>query len=95
MKHNTHSRRAEECWIVAFIVWCLIMQAQAQTQKKTSISAIAGIVLGVGILIIGLNYWHAMKCVKSKGIDDMDDYINALEKRILELESQVLFMNIL
>jgi hypothetical protein len=58
-------------------------------QKKTSLSGVAVVVLCAGVFIIGLNYWHAMKCVKSKGIDDMDNYISALEKRILELESQV------
>lgn len=40
------------------------------------------------VVIIGFNYWHAMKCVEQNGLGDMEDYIKALEKRIASVELQ-------
>jgi len=41
------------------------------------------------IILIGFNYWHAMKCVESSGIGDLEEYSKAIDKRVLELESRV------
>lgn len=46
------------------------------------------------IILIGFNYWHAMKCVESSGMGDLEDYAKAIDKRVLELESQVFRIHI-
>ena len=61
-------------------------------KNHSSVTLIGGIVFLAGIMLIGFNYWHAMKCVRSKGLGDMDDYINALEGRISEMERQVVVL---
>jgi hypothetical protein len=49
---------------------------------------IGSVIILIGILIIGFNYWHAMKCVESNGLEDTNDYLLAMEKRILDVEYQ-------
>lgn len=41
------------------------------------------------VILIGFNYWHALKCVESSGMGDLEDYAKAVDKRVLELESRV------
>lgn len=67
----------------------LKMSPSNDHKKSISVGFIAAIVLGAGVTMILLNYWHAMKCVESKGLGDMNDYVEVLEKRILQLESNV------
>lgn len=50
--------------------------------------ATAGLI-GVTIALFGLNFWHASKCAESKSPEEIDEYIDALNKRLLEAESQV------
>jgi len=47
------------------------------------------------VILIGFNYWHAMKCVESNGMGDLEEYAKAIDKRVLELESQTLKNSIL
>jgi predicted negative regulator of RcsB-dependent stress response len=59
--------------------------------KKISTSYIILIacVLGVGIGLFGINYWHATKCTSDKSPQDYEDMISALNRRLLQAESQV------
>ena len=45
--------------------------------------------IGISIALFGLNFWHASKCVDSKSPAEVDAYIDALNKRLLQAESQV------
>mmetsp|Transcript_7228 Transcript_7228/g.10755 ORF Transcript_7228/g.10755 Transcript_7228/m.10755 type:complete len:231 (-) Transcript_7228:86-778(-) len=60
-----------------------------QKKGQISITTAAAFILFAGVFIIGFNYWHAMKCVQSSGLGDMDDYVKAMERRLLEVESQM------
>jgi hypothetical protein len=59
-----------------------------QKKNQSSLTVLAVVVLVSGGIIIGFNYWHAMKCVEQNGLGDMEDYIKALEKRIALVELQ-------
>lgn len=61
----------------------------SQKKSPNSISALGVFVFVAGLVIIGFNYWHAMKCVETNGLGDMGDYIRALEKRINQVEAKV------
>jgi hypothetical protein len=50
---------------------------------------VALIIIVGGALIVGFNYWHALQCVQSNGIGDFQDYIKAMESRILYAEAKV------
>ena len=67
------------------------MKSDGSASKKnhTSIPFLVGCVLVFGIVLIGFNYWHAMQCVQTQDIADIDEYAQNFEKRILEIESQV------
>lgn len=63
-----------------------------ENEKKgnhTSWSCIGSIIIVIGIIIIGFNYWHAMKCVESNGLEDSHEYIAAMNERVLYIENQV------
>jgi hypothetical protein len=47
------------------------------------------IVLGIGIVLIGFNYWHLMTCVKSESHLNLDEILPVYQQRVLEIESQV------
>ena len=57
----------------------------------TPIVVIAACLLGVALGLFGLNYWHASKCSNSKPPDEMEKYIDAINNRLLQAESQVFF----
>lgn len=65
------------------------------SSSSFSIGSMTVLVLAFGIILIGFNYWHAMKCVQNGGMGDLEDYAKAIEKRLLEVESQGLKNNIL
>jgi hypothetical protein len=56
---------------------------------STSYIVLIACVLGVGIGLFGINYWHATKCTSDKSPQDYEDMISALNRRLLEAESQV------
>lgn len=57
--------------------------------SHTSWSCIGSIIIVIGIVIVGFNYWHAMKCVESNGLEDSHEYIAAMNQRIVDIEYQV------
>lgn len=50
--------------------------------------ATAGLI-GVAIALFGLNFWHASKCAESKSPEEINEHVDALNKRLLQAESQV------
>jgi len=46
-------------------------------------------VIGLGIGLFGINYWHATKCASDRSPDEMEDLIEALKRRLLQAESQI------
>jgi hypothetical protein len=57
--------------------------------SSVSWSVIGSIIVVTGVVIVGFNYWHAMKCIEMNGIEDSHEYISAMEKRVLDIENQV------
>lgn len=49
----------------------------------------AACMIGVGMGLFGMNYWHASKCASDRSPNEVDDMIDALNKRILQAESMV------
>lgn len=49
----------------------------------------AACVLGLGLGLFGINYWHATKCASDRSPDEIEDMIQSLTRRLLEAESQV------
>lgn len=45
--------------------------------------------IGVAIALLGLNFYHASNCSQSKSTSEIDSYVDALNKRLLQAESQV------
>jgi hypothetical protein len=62
--------------------------SKGNSQHQSSWTWFGSIIIVIGIILIGFNYWHAMKCVESNGIEDTNDYLAAMEKRILDVEYQ-------
>ena len=50
--------------------------------------------LMLGLTVIYLNYSHTSGCNQADGVEDMKMYVDALNKRLLEAESQVTSYNI-
>ena len=72
------------------------MQTVSNMNKRNSSQTLSmgsmGIMIFIfAIILIGFNYWHAMKCVETSGMGDLEDYAKAIDKRVLELESKVFF----
>ena len=49
----------------------------------------AACVLGLGLGLFGINYWHATKCSSDRSPDEIEDMVIALKNRLLESESKV------
>lgn len=62
-----------------------------KSNSQVSMGTVGIMIFAFAIILIGFNYWHAMKCVESSGMGDFEDYAKAMNKRLLELESQVNF----
>jgi hypothetical protein len=58
---------------------------------STSMIVFAACVLGLGLGLFGINYWHATKCASDRSPDEIEDMIVALKSRLLESESKVNF----
>ena len=56
---------------------------------STSLLILAACVLGVGIGLFALNYWHATKCATEKSPDEIENLMESLNRRLLQSESQV------
>ena len=56
---------------------------------STSMVVFAACVLGLGIGLFGINYWHATKCASDRSPDEIEDMIVSLKNRLLESESKV------
>jgi len=44
--------------------------------------------IGVGVGLLGLNYWHTNKCTGGQSTEEIDNYIEALNKRLLQAEAK-------
>lgn len=58
-------------------------------KKQHNLTFLGSLVLFIGIIIIGFNYWHAMSCVQVINSYDIKEVTNKLEQRVLEAESKV------
>jgi hypothetical protein len=56
---------------------------------STSMIVLAACVLGLGLGLFGINYWHATKCASDRSPDEIEDMIISLKSRLLESESKV------
>jgi hypothetical protein len=61
----------------------------SNSASSASWTVIASILVVVGVIIVGFNYWHAMKCIEMNGFEDSQSYISAMEKRVSDIENQV------
>eukprot|EP01041_Mallomonas_annulata_P008381 gene8381-17285_t len=66
------------------------MIGQPKPFKKLSLSmaAVVACIIGIGLGILGLNYYHATRCTGSESSEEMELYIKSIEKRLLQAESQ-------
>lgn len=65
------------------------MNAVVQNKKiSLSMAAIVACMIGVGVGVFVLNFWHASRCNGSAASDHTDKYIEAIQKRLLQAESQ-------
>ena len=74
------------------------MNNQTSSSNKkgpTSIIIIAACLLGVAFGIFGLNYWHASRCSNSKPPEEIEKFVEAINRRLLMAESQVVPVNVL
>ena len=56
---------------------------------STSMIVLAACVLGLGLGLFGINYWHAAKCASDRSPDEIEDMIVSLKNRLLQSESKV------
>lgn len=57
---------------------------------STSLLAFAAVVLGVGLGLFGLNYWHATRCAESHSVEEIKGFMDVVSKRMLTAESQMI-----
>lgn len=50
---------------------------------------LAACIFGVAIGLFGLNFWHVSKCANNKTSSEIENYIEALNRRLLQAESLV------
>jgi flagellar basal body-associated protein FliL len=63
---------------------------QPKTKKLSSTFVIfIACVLGLGIGLLTINYWHTSSCSSHTSADEIDEFIDAFKRRILQAESQV------
>ena len=58
---------------------------------SSSIIVLAACLFGIAIGLFGLNLYHANKCSGSQSSEELENYITALNNRLLQAESQVNF----
>eukprot|EP01031_Cornospumella_fuschlensis_P029624 gene29624-35760_t len=67
------------------------MQTNSPPLRKMSTSLIIFVacILGMGIGLFTLNYWHTSQCATEKSAAEINEMIEALNRRVLQTESQV------
>ncbi len=68
---------------------CFFGLLSAMKKISTTMIVFAACVLGLGLGLFGLNYYHATKCASDRSPDELEDLIQSLTKRLLQAESQV------
>jgi hypothetical protein len=58
-------------------------------KMSTSMVIITACLLGVVVGLFGLNYWHASRCGGTKSADELETYVEGINKRLLQAESLV------
>lgn len=68
-----------------------MLGANSQNGKKISTTMVILIacIIGLAIGLFGINYWHASKCASDRSPDEIEDLIEALNRRLLQTESKV------
>lgn len=61
----------------------------APKKMSTSMIIVIGCLLGVAVGLFGLNFWHMAKCQDSKTPDEIEAYVEGINRRLLQAESQV------
>jgi len=65
------------------------MQPPASNRKiSLSMAALVACILGIGVGLLSLNYYHASRCTGSQSTDEMETFIASIEKRLLQAESK-------
>ena len=57
-------------------------------QASLSLMILAAVVLGVGLGLFGLNYWHATRCAEAHSPAELKEMLDSVSKRLLTAESQ-------
>lgn len=57
---------------------------------STPLMVLAACVLGIALGLFGLNFWHATNCASGRSADAMEKYVESLNRRLLQAESQVI-----
>lgn len=70
-----------------------IGQMAPSKKMSTSMIVLIACLLGVVVGLFGLNFWHMAKCADSKSADEIDSYVEGINRRLLQAESQVNFRN--
>jgi flagellar basal body-associated protein FliL len=63
----------------------------AAKKMSTSMIMLVACLLGVVVGLFGLNFWHMAKCADSKSPDEIEAYVEGINRRLLQAESQVCF----
>jgi len=50
-------------------------------------------VVGLGVGLFSINYWHATKCASDRSHQEVDTLVDALNRRLLQAESQVFLLS--
>lgn len=58
-------------------------------KMSTTMILLCASMLGVVVGLLGLNYWHTSGCANSKTPDEMEIYIEGIQRRLLQAESLV------
>ena len=56
----------------------------------TSIMIIGACLLGAALGLFGLNIYHATECQPAKSKEELESYIEAINRRLLQAESEVI-----
>ena len=61
-----------------------------QRKGPTSIMILGACLLGAALGLFGLNIYHANEC-QSKSPNELETYVEAINRRVLAAESEVIF----
>ncbi len=58
--------------------------------KVSTVSVVfGGCLAGICVGLVMLNYWNTSSCQKGNSVNEMEDYVEALNRRLLAVEAQV------